>query len=37
VDVPFPNFGRTVFLVSELTAELQVPSIEFSYKRESRW
>ena len=37
VDVPFPNFGRTVFLVSELTAETQAPSIEFSYKRESRW
>jgi hypothetical protein len=37
VDVPFPNFGRTVFLVSELTAEMQAPSIEFSYKRESRW
>ena len=37
VRVPFPEFGPSVFLVSELTAELQAPSIEFSYKRESRW
>jgi hypothetical protein len=37
VRVPFPDFGPTVFLMSELTAELQAPSLEFSYKRESRW
>ena len=37
VPVPFPSFGPSVFLMSELTAELQAPSIEFSYKRESRW
>lgn len=37
VAVSFPIFGQSVFLVSELTAELQTPSIEFSYKRESRW
>jgi hypothetical protein len=37
VRVPFPEFGPTVFLMSELTAELQAPSLEFSYKRESRW
>jgi len=37
VRVPFPDFGPTLFLMSELTAELQAPSLEFSYKRESRW
>ncbi len=37
VQVPFPEFGETLFLVSELTAETQAPSLEFSYKRESRW
>jgi hypothetical protein len=37
VSVPFPEFGTSVFLLSELTAELQAPALEFSYKRESRW
>ena len=37
VTVPFPEFGTSVFLTSELTAELQGPALEFSYKRESRW
>jgi hypothetical protein len=37
VTVPFPQFGTGIFLTSELTAELQAPSLEFSYKRESRW
>jgi hypothetical protein len=37
VHIPFPEFGPTVFLTSELTAELQAPSLEFTYKRESRW
>jgi hypothetical protein len=37
VRIPFPEFGPTMFLMSELTAELQAPSLEFSYKRESRW
>jgi hypothetical protein len=37
VEVPFPEFGPSVFLVSELTAESQAPTLEFSYKRESRW
>jgi hypothetical protein len=37
VRVPFPRFGPSMFLMSELTAELQAPSVEFSYKRESRW
>jgi hypothetical protein len=37
VRIPFPHFGPSVFLTSELTAELQAPSLELSYKRESRW
>jgi hypothetical protein len=37
VRVPFPVFGPCVYLISELTAELQAPSLAFSYKRESRW
>ena len=37
VSIPFPNFGQGLFLRSELTAELQAPSLGFSYKRESRW
>jgi len=37
VNIPFPQFGPGIFLTSELTAELQAPSLEFSYKRESRW
>jgi hypothetical protein len=35
--VPFPSFGPTLYLISELTAESQAPSLEMSYKRESRW
>jgi hypothetical protein len=35
--VPFPRFGASVFLMSELTAELTAPTLEFSYKREIRW
>ena len=37
VAVPFPPLGPSLFLLSELTAESRAPSIEFSYKRESRW
>ncbi len=37
VQVPFPDFGPSVFLVSELTPESQAASLEFSYKRETRW
>jgi hypothetical protein len=37
VAVPMPDFGRAVFLAAELTAELQAPSVEFTYKRENRW
>ena len=37
VRIPFPAFGPEIFLLAELTPELQSPSIEISYKRESRW
>jgi hypothetical protein len=37
VTVSFPHFGRALFLAAELTAELQAPTVEFTYKRESRW
>jgi hypothetical protein len=37
IRLPFPSFGPCVFLMSELTAEQSRPSIEFSYKRKSRW
>ena len=37
VTIPFPQFGASVFLMSELTAELTAPTLEFSYKREIRW
>jgi hypothetical protein len=37
VRVRFPEFGRTLYVVSELTAEGQVPSLEMTYKREGRW
>ena len=36
VEVPFPAVGPALFLVGELTAEGSVPSVELSYKRESR-
>jgi hypothetical protein len=37
VRVPFPDLGPSLFLMSELTAEAQAPSLGFSYKRETRW
>jgi hypothetical protein len=37
VRVPFPALGPSIFLMSELTAESHAPSIEFLYKRDSRW
>jgi len=37
VAVSMPEFGRAVFLAAELTAELQAPLVEFTYKRENRW
>jgi hypothetical protein len=35
--VTFPAVGPSVFLLSELTPEGQAPSVEFSYKHETRW
>ena len=35
--IPFPEFGPEMFVIAELTPELQAPSVEFTYKRESRW
>ena len=37
VSIPFPELGPSLFLTAELIAELQAPSLEFSFKRESRW
>ena len=37
VRIPFPRLGPVLFLASELTPELQAPSLELNYKRESRW
>jgi hypothetical protein len=37
VRVPFPAVGPTIFLLSELTPESQARSVEFSYRRETRW
>jgi hypothetical protein len=34
IDVPFPAFGPSIFLVSELTSENQFPAAEFSFQRE---
>lgn len=36
VEVPFPAVGPALHLVSELTAEGSAPSVEISYKRESK-
>ena len=36
VDVAFPAFGPSVFLVSELTSENQSPAAEFSFQREKK-
>ncbi|HEV8426462.1 MAG TPA: hypothetical protein VGQ41_01020 [Pyrinomonadaceae bacterium] len=34
--VVFPHFGPSIFLVSELTAENQTPSVEFDFQRERK-
>jgi hypothetical protein len=34
INVPFPAFGPSIFLVSELTSENQFPAAEFSFQRE---
>jgi hypothetical protein len=36
VNVAFPAFGPSLFLVSELTSENQVPAAEFNYQREKK-
>ena len=36
VSLPFPAVGPSLFLVSELTSENQVASMQFSYQRESK-
>jgi hypothetical protein len=33
VHVPFPAYGPSIFLASELTAEGTTPSVEFAFKR----
>lgn len=36
IEVPFPAFGPSIFLVSELTSENQFPAAEFSFQREKK-
>lgn len=36
VSVPFPAFGPSIFLVSELTSENQSPAAELSFQREKK-
>ncbi len=36
VDVTFPAFGPSIFLVSELTSENQFPAAEFSFQRDKK-
>jgi hypothetical protein len=36
IDLSFPAFGPSIFLVSELTAENQYPSIDFSYEESKK-
>ncbi len=36
INVPFPAFGPSIFLVSELTSENQFPAAEFSFQREKK-
>jgi len=36
VSVPFPAFGPSIFLVSELTSENQFPAAEFSVQRDKK-
>lgn len=34
--VMFPHFGPSIFLISELTAENQIPAVEFDFQRERK-
>ena len=36
VSVPFPAFGPSIFLVSELTSENHAPAAEFSFQRDKK-
>ena len=36
VSVPFPAFGPSIFLVSELTSENQFPAAQFNFQREKK-
>jgi hypothetical protein len=36
VDIAFPELGPSVFLVSELTSEGQVPLAELNYQRDKK-
>jgi hypothetical protein len=36
VNVPFPAFGPSIFLVSELTSENQFPAAQFNFQREKK-
>ena len=36
VNVSFPAFGPSMFLVSELTSENQFPAAEFSFQRDKK-
>jgi len=36
VSVPFPAFGPSIFLVSELTSENQFPAAEFNFQRDKK-
>lgn len=36
VKVPFPSFGPSIFLVSELTSENQLPSAELNFQRDKK-
>ena len=36
INVAFPAFGPSIFLVSELTSENQFPAAEFSFQRDKK-
>jgi hypothetical protein len=36
IDVAFPAFGPSIFLVSELTSENQFPAAEFNFQRDKK-
>ena len=36
IDVSFPAFGPSIFLVSELTSENQSPAAQFSFQRDKK-